>query len=368
VRLHAEPPEYYALKLGNPHAASDSPARTAGKPGNAVVRLGPAALAAAILLAGLAGCVPTSFLITPVPAARELQEFEVQRESFWANRKIALIDIDGVLHNRRRSSLLGLEEENPVSVLKEKLDKAAADRQVKAVVLRINSPGGGVTASDLMYRLVRNFREQSGKPVVACLMDVGTSGAYYLACAAEQIFAHPTSVTGSIGVIMVAPDLSGTMQKIGLRANVIKSGDLKDAGSPLREMTERDRMVFQRMIDAMYERFLGVVAEGRPGMDPDKLRPLADGRVYLAQEAKAHGLVDEIGTVDDAIRAARQAAGLEQRKIVVVQYARAVSHRPNVYAQPPGEPVRSINLIHVDLPEWLTGSDPQFLYLWVPGM
>lgn len=327
-----------------------------------------AAVASVVLAAGLAGCVPTSFLITPVPGARELQEFEVERESLWAHRKIALIDVDGVLRNRRGGSLLGLEEENPVSVLKEKLDKAANDKEVRAVVLRINSPGGGVTASDLMYRLVRSFREQTGKPVVAYLMDLGTSGAYYLACAAERIYAHPTSVTGSIGVIMVAPDLSGTMQKIGLRANVIKSGELKDAGSPLREMTERDRAVFQQMIQEMYERFLGVVAESRPGLDPQKLRALADGRVYLAEEARRHGLVDEVGTIDDAIRAARQAAGLEQRKIVVVQYARPVSHRPNVYAQVPGDPVRSINLIHVDLPEWLTGSGPQFLYLWTPGL
>jgi protease-4 len=323
---------------------------------------------AALLAAGLAGCVPTSFLITPVSAARELQEFEVERESFWAHRKVALIDVDGVLRNRRSGSWLGLEEENPVSVLKEKLDKAAGDKEVKAVVLRINSPGGGVTASDLMYRLVRDFRGRSGKPVVAYLMDVGTSGAYYLACAAERIYAHPTSVTGSIGVIMVAPDLSGTMQKVGLRANVIKSGELKDAGSPLREMTERDRAVFQQMIGAMYERFLGVVAEGRPHLDRATLRALADGRVYLAEEARAHGLVDEVGTIDDAIRAAREAADLEQRKIVVVQYARPVSHRPNVYARVPGDSVRSINLIQVELPEWLTGVGPQFLYLWVPGL
>ena len=136
-----------------------------------------------------------------------------------------------------------------------------ADKDVRAVVLRINSPGGGVTATDLMYGEVLRFRAQTGKPVIAAMLDVAASGGYYLACAADTIYAQPTTVTGSIGVIMMAPEFAGTMQKIGVRVNVIKSGEMKDMGSPFREMNEQDRAVLQGLIDGMYARFLDVVAE-----------------------------------------------------------------------------------------------------------
>jgi protease-4 len=323
-------------------------------------------LVCAGLLALLAaGCGPTSFLITPVSAQRGLTEEVVLRESFWATRKVALIEVDGVLRNARSQSLLGAGSENPVSVFAEKLDRAAKDSNVKAVVLRINSPGGGVTATDLMYAELQRFRARTGKPVVAALLDVGASGAYYLACAADKIYASPTTVTGSIGVVMIAPEFSGTMQKLGMRVNVIKSSELKDMGSMFREMSDSDRAVFQRLIDGMYERFLEVVARSRTGVDRDRLRQLADGRVYLGDEAKEHGLVDEVGSLHEAIRGAKQAAGLSDAKVKVVQYARPLEYRPNVYAQSdqPGQ----VNLVNVQLPDWLTGPSPQVLYIWAPG-
>jgi protease-4 len=325
-------------------------------------------LAAVVAALGglLAGCGPTSFLVTPVPAARNLDEHVLIREGPWAYQKVALIDVDGVLRNQREQRLLAPAGENPVSLFKEKLDKAAADKRVKAVVIRINSPGGTVTASDLMYTELRRFRERSNKPVIASLLDLGTSGGYYLACAADQIYAHPTTVTGSIGVVMIAPEISGTMQKLGIRTNVFKSGELKDAGSPFREMNERDREVFQNIIDRMYARFLHVVAQSRTGIDEDRLAALADGRVYLASQAKEHGLVDELGTLHDAIAAARKAAGIEEERVLVVQYARPLGHRANVYADAPGAPPQ-VNLVNLQLPEWLSSPAPQFLYLWAPG-
>lgn len=324
-------------------------------------RATPACTGLVVLLAPLIGCGPTSFLITPVSASPRLVEHEVLRESLWASRKIALLDVNGLLRNSRRSSLLGEEGDNPVSVLHDKLTIAAEDDAVRAVVLRINSPGGGVTASDLMHQEVRRFRERSGKPVVAVLMDIAASGGYYVACAADRIIAQPTCVTGSIGVVMIAPDLSGLMQKVGVRANVVKSGAMKDAGSPFREMGEADRALFQAMIDDMYERFVSVVQKGRPGVDPGKVRRLADGRVYTASQALEHGLVDAVGTLHDALDAARDAAGLAGRKIVAVEYARPHEYRPNVYAE---APVRT-PLFNVDLPFWLTDPSPQFLYLWL---
>jgi protease-4 len=324
-------------------------------------------LAGWALLAGLlAGCGPTSFLITPVRAVQDLEEHVLIRESVWAGKKIALIEVDGVLRNARDERLLGPAGENPVSLFREKLDKAAHDSLVKAVVVRINSPGGTVTASDLMYAELRRFRAEAKKPVIASMLDLGASGGYYLACAADRIYAHPTTVTGSIGVIMIAPEISGTMKKLGIRTNVFKSAELKDAGSPFREMTERDREVFQSIIDQMYARFLEVVAESRTGIDAERLRTLADGRVFLAPEAKEHGLVDEIGTLADALAAAKQVAGIAEEKVLVVQYARPLSHRANVYADAPAPPAQ-VNVVNVQLPDWLSSPSPQFLYLWAPG-
>lgn len=314
-----------------------------------------------------AGCAPMSFLITPVSSSRKLVETEVSRDGAWALRKIALIDVDGVLSNVRGGALLGGESDNPVSELKEKLDKAAGDKAVRAVVLRINSPGGGVTASDLMYDELRRFRESSGKPIVAAMLDVAASGGYYIACAADRIIAHPTTVTGSIGVIMITPDLSGTMSKIGIRANVIKSGEMKDAGSPFREMRPEDRVVFQKMINAMYERFLDVIVRGRAGLTRDQLRQIADGRTYTSEEAMSYKLIDQVGSLRDAIQSAKEAAGIGDSKVVVVRYHRPTGYRPTIYAQSPGG-AREVNLINVNLPSWLTGDGgPQFMYLWAPG-
>jgi protease-4 len=312
------------------------------------------------------GCGPASFLITPVSPSVRLQEKEVLRESVWASKKIALIDVTGVISNAQAPSLFGPAGDNPVVRFKEKLDKAAGDRHVRAVVLRINSPGGGVTASALMYDELVRFKKKTGKPVITYMMDVAASGGYYLACATDKIFAHRTTVTGSIGVIMISPDLSGAMKKLGIRANVIKSGKMKDAGSPFRAMETDDRALFQTMIDGMYERFLEVVAAGRPGIDKNKLREIADGRVYGALEAKTHGLIDEIGGIHDAIAAARSAADLGDRKIVVVEYARRMDYRPNVHARTADTGVQ-VNLVHIALPDWLRSPSPQFMYLWAPG-
>lgn len=341
------------------------PSSPARRPARSAPRR-PAALVVGIGALLATGCVPGSFVITPISGGRSLQEFELRRESFWAHDKIALLDVDGVISNARSSSLLGQEGENPVSLFKEKLDRAAKDDDVRAVVLRINSPGGGVTASDLMHAELRRFREKTGKPVVAVMMDVAASGGYYLACAADRILAQPTTVTGSIGVIMILPNFTGTMAKLGIGTNVIKSGPMKDAGSPLRLMQPEEREIFQRIIDQMYARFLEVVRAGRPGLSEARIRELADGRVYLGPEALELGLIDGLGSIEDAVNAAKSAADLADKPCVWVQYDRAWGWRPNAYAQPTGAPAQ-VNLIHVELPEWMRADGPQFLYLWMPG-
>jgi protease-4 len=314
----------------------------------------------------LAGCGPTSFLITPVPARHELEEHVLLRESLLATRKLVVLDVDGVLANERTRKLLGPDGENPVALFKEKLDRAAADPAVRAVVLRLNTPGGGVTASDLMYAELLAFRQRTGKPVIASMLDVAASGGYYVACGADQIYATPTTITGSIGVIAVFPEFSGTMQKLGISVNAIKSGPMKDAGSPFRPMSDREREQFQAMITQMYERFVAVVHRHRAEIPLEELRELADGRVFLGEEARAAGLVDHIGTVADALRGAKAAAGLADRKVLVVQYARPPAYRANVYAEAPAVPAQ-VNLVNLALPDWLDSPAPRFLYLWAPG-
>jgi protease-4 len=323
--------------------------------------------ASLLVLLFVAGCGPTSFLITPVPAKQALTEEVVLRESPWAVKKIALVDVEGVLTDARSASLLlGTPGENPVSLFTEKLDKAARDPEVRAVLLRINSPGGGVTATDLMYDELQRFRQRTHKPVIAAVLDVGASGGYYLACGADKIYALPTSITGSIGVIMIAPEFAGTLDKIGAHVNIIKSGPLKDMGSLFREMTDKDRGVLQGLIDGMYARFLDVVGKSRTGIEHDRLRELADGRVYLGTQAKELGLVDEVGTLRQALADAKQAGGLANVKIKVVEYARPLAYRPNIYArsdQPPGQ----VNLVNVQLPDWLNNPAAQLMYIWAPG-
>lgn len=324
-----------------------------------------------LLLAGmvgtlLVGCAPTSFLVTAVPARQDQQEIVVRRESFFAGDRIAIIPVEGMIQNGRTAGLLGLGEPNPVVLFKERLDKAAADSRVKAVVLRINSPGGTVTGSELMYHELCRFRESTGKPVIACIMDLGASGGYYLACGADQIYVQPTTVTGSIGVIMITPDLSGTMNKIGVKTNVFKSGDLKDAGSPFREMRPQDEEMFQRLVAGMYARFLDVVIRSRSAVPAEQIKALADGRVMLGPEAKAAGLVDEVGDIEAAIAAAKAAAGIADRKIVLIEYDTAYAWRPNAYALGNPAPAQ-VNLVNVELPVWLRSESPQFLYMWLPG-
>lgn len=342
------------------HLSSDRPARF----GAAQTRT--ATMLLALFIAPLVGCGNMSLLITPVPTRQALEEHVLRRESAFASDRIAILDVDGLLSNARERPMIGPAGDNPVAVFKEKLDRAAADSRVKAVVVRINSPGGTVTASDLMFHELRAFKARTGKPVVAAMLDVAASGGYYIACAADEIVAHPTTVTGSIGVIMVLPEMSGLMGKIGVRTNVFKSGEMKDAGSPFREMGDAERAILQGLIDDMYERFVKVVRSGRPSIAEDRVRSIADGRIYTATQALEHRLIDRIGTLEDAISAARMRAGLVDRRVVIVQYARPLAYRANVYAAAPDGPAQ-VNYVNVDVGELLTPTAPQFMYLWAPG-
>lgn len=179
---------------------------------------------------------------------------------------------------------------------------------VRAIVFRIESPGGGVSASQEIYEEVKKTRKY-GKPVVVSMGSVAASGGYYVALGADRIVANPGSITGSIGVISQFMHVNGLLDKLGVSSTTIKSGALKDAGSPFRPMTTEDRKYFQEMIDDVHDQFISAVAEERK-MPKDRVKRIADGRVFTGRKALSLGLVDTLGTYQDAVRIAADLAGL----------------------------------------------------------
>jgi len=318
-----------------------------------------ALLAWACALAGCGGNV--GYVLRPIPLDQELDETVVRTDPGWVTAKVALVDLDGLILNQRSSPLFG-SGENPVSLFLEKLDKAERDRAVKAVVIRINSPGGTVQATEVMYERIQRLRNDSGKPVIACITDLGASGGYYVACAAERIIAQPSSITGSIGVMIQTVSLAGTMKMLGIRSDAITSGPMKDMGSPLKDLTREQREIFQGMVDEFHDRFVEVVAAGRGKLTPQQVRALADGRVYTGRQAQRLGLVDELGSLDDAVRQAKAAAGVQTARVVM--YHRPLGYRANTYSLGLWPPVTQINLLNVRNADLLFLRRPSFLYLW----
>lgn len=312
-------------------------------------------------VAGISACSPSgSFKVTSIPEDQTLRERIVDRATSWTSDRVAIIDISGTLLNAQEMGFLS-EGEHIVSLLVEKLDRAARDKRVKAVVLRINSPGGTVTASDILHSEIQRFRQRTGKPIIAYFQDVAASGAYYLACATDEIIAERSCVTGSIGVILQMVDLSGTMAKLGISTDAITSGPYKDAGSPFRKMQPREREVFQGLVDDFYQQFVSIVAEGREKLSRKDVLALADGRVYTASQALENGLVDRVGTLREAIAAALGRAGIKTAHTVM--YHRPMGWTPNIYAQSPPTSGSTINLFNINtaLP-W--SNRPRLMYLW----
>lgn len=311
----------------------------------------------------LAGCGQTAFQIEMVPTSRQLVETRIQKDAgLFVSDKIAIIDVDGVLANRRRGGWMR-SGENPVSLFIEKLDKAAADKSVKAVVLRIDSPGGTVAASDIMYHHLMKFRRQTGKPVIACVLGIGCSGAYYIVCGCDGIIAQPSGVVGNIGTVFQTFSVAGTMEKIGVKAVTIKSGELKDLASPLHDLNDEERKVLEGITGHLSEQFFEVVRKGRKNIDEKKL---ADGRVFTAQQALQQGLIDKIGYLDDGIKWAREIAGVKKSSVVI--YHRPSSYKPNAYGVAAAGSDGIGPLVNLELPDWLNAGGAQFLYLWQPAV
>ena len=271
---------------------------------------------------------------------------------------VAILDVDGFLVNTPFTGVASLGE-NPVSLFREKLDAIAANGCVRAIVLRINSPGGGVAASELMRRDLERFRRQHGVPIVACLMDVGTGGAYYLATACDRVVATPGTVTGGIGVILNLYNLQDLMGQFNIRPQGIKAGIHTDLGTPARALTEDGKKILQAMADEFHERLKNGVKQGRPHLvDPEGTT--LDGRIFTATQAHERGLVDAIGDLDEAIELARQLANAPGAAAVL--YRRKNDRGRTVYDVTPNTPVQAVLIPSV--PGLDRSRLPTFLSVW----
>ena len=279
--------------------------------------------------------------------------------------KIVLVDISGVITAKKRTgpSLLP-EKPNMISRIREELSKAFMDERVRGLILRINSPGGTVTSSDIIYREIKEFKEAKKIPVVACLMDMAASGGYYVALAADTIVAHPTTIMGGIGVVAFKFNAEGLFEKLGVKDDSVQSGDKKDLLSPFRPNSEDERKILQTIVDELHDRFINIVAENREGLTKDEIISLADGRVYTVRQALSLKLIDKVGYLDDAIALLKKKANISEAKTVV--YHRPFSYRSNIYSGPFHPEINTINLVNIDMGSIKEMMGLQFLYLWMP--
>jgi protease-4 len=222
--------------------------------------------------------------------------------------KVAVVEVQGVIGV---GADRGLDTEAIIRTLGEYRD----DPAVRAVVLRIDSPGGVVAPTQEIFTAVRRLREAK-KPVVASLGSVAASGGYYVAVSADRIFASPGTLTGSIGVVMQLANVEGLLKKVGVEYVVVKAGAYKDVGSFARAMTPEERRILQALLDDVYDQFISAVAEGR-GLDPQAVRAFAEGRIYSGRQAHGLKMVDDLGGLEDAIEAAAKMAGLPPKPKVV---------------------------------------------------
>lgn len=209
--------------------------------------------------------------------------------------------------------------------------KAEKDREIKGIILRIDSPGGGVSASDLVYRRITRFKTSRAIPVVACITNQGTSGAYMVALAADRICAGPTSIVGNIGVIIPSISVEGLMDKLGIANQTVKSGRFKDTGNPMRDMSPDDREIIKGIVMEFYEKFLSMVKDKRPVTQAD-LKHVGDGRIMSASEAKKYHLIDRVGYLEETMDTMDKLAGTDKPTLIV--YRRGSENHGGFYSWP----------------------------------
>ena len=289
---------------------------------------------------------------------KPLTEITVRHAAPQSSGRVVIIDIDGLLVNENLGSPISINE-NPVSLFREKLAYVANDATVSAIVLRINSPGGGVTASDIMRRELEQFRCRHSIPVVACVLDVGAGGAYYVASAADEIFAHPTSLIGGIGVLLNLYNLETMMEFFNVVSVSVKAGKKVDLGSPVRPIPEENRALLQSIADEFHLRFIEIVRNSRGSLLNGE--EMFDGRVCTAPEAQEKGLIDSIGYLEDAIRRAEDMGNCTGGSVVLLNRRSDTVRTPyDVLLQDAGAEFS----FFPSIPGVQRSKLPTFLYIW----
>jgi protease IV len=309
-----------------------------------------------VLAVIVSGCATINF----GPSIGPLEEVTIEGEG---PGKILLVNVDGVINNQKGKTFsgstlrLGMVEE-----IRGIIEKAEKDDEIKALLIKMNSPGGTVTASDIIFHLLKTYKESSKVRIYIQVMDLAASGGYYIALAGDEIIAHPTSLIGSIGVIALKVNLQELMSKIGVSWEIVKSGDKKDFMSPFRSFTKEERELFQGAIDRLHNRFVTLIAKNRSALDIPQVQSLADGRVFDADQAKDLKLIDHIGYVTDTVH--RIKSDLNNSKLKLVTYQRNDDFQGNIYSQ--FQKSTSFNLINLDLGFNPNALSPYFLYIWSP--
>jgi len=294
------------------------------------------------------------------PSLGDLEEVTIEGNG---PGKILLVDFDGIINNQKNRNITGnIISLGMVEKIRSILEKAEKDKEIQALLIKMNSPGGTVTASDIIFHLLKNFKDKNKVKIYVQVMDLAASGGYYVALAGDEIIAHPTSLVGSIGVIALKVNLKDLMTKIGVDWEIVKSGDKKDFMSPFRSFTKEERDLFQNTIDKYHQRFITKITQNRSQLETTKVEQLADGRIFDAEQAKKLKLIDNIGYVTDTIE--RIKLDLNDLNLKLVTYHRSNKYQGNIYSQ--FQKPTSFNMINFDLGLNTNSLSPYFLYIWSP--
>lgn len=294
--------------------------------------------------------------------AEPLKEFTLQGTG---NEKILVLSVDGTISTRSEKKMLRTTP-SMVQQITAYLKHAEEDPDIKALLLKVNSPGGTVTASDILYHEIKGYKERTRVKVIVSMMNVAASGGYYISLPADLIMAHPTTITGSVGVIFMRPGVAGLMEKAGLAVRVNKSGERKDMGSPYRQTTDEEDAIFQKLTDDMADRFIGLVLKHRT-LTPEQQKEISTACVYLADQAKSLGLIDKVGYLDDAIREAKKLAGLG-KDAKVIAYRRYKVEDDTIYNPAIQSPGGEMEMIIPALAPLSAAAEADFYYIWPAAM
>ncbi|HBC89461.1 MAG TPA: signal peptide peptidase SppA [Lentisphaeria bacterium] len=308
----------------------------------------------------LSGCatVKLDFLVDKTDP---LEERTVQPGT--SSSKILLVNIDGFISNQEGFDFVR-DTSSMVEDTVAQLKLAAEDSRIKAVFLKVNSPGGTATASDIIYHEIMNYKQKTGCKVYVHMMDIAASGGYMVSLPADKITAQPTAVTGSIGVVFIRPKLDGLCEKIGVSMNVSKSGENKDMGSPFRKDTKEEEEIFQTIINGLNNHFYSLVQKHRK-ISPENLNKIKTARVFLAEDALNVGLIDGICYPDAAINLCISESGLDENSKVIA-YRRKNYPNDNIYNTSKTSAGGNASLVNLGVLSTLGNMKTGFYYVW-PG-